>query len=323
MLRSIFLITVFGLLSGPLRAIVVASGDPNSSSVVATYNNDVVDGINLSGVVLIASSFGGCSGSLLADGSSILTAGHCVTSGYGSPIATGITVYFMGDHGLVAQPVSNVQVDPGYNGNSANGYDLAVLTLSQPAPSFAVGYSLVTSSLIPPIPVVLAGYGYGGTGATGASGGTYPFGTLRVGANQYEGNGQQFFNWSPQLLVGQFYDSTTSSTNVLGVAHPYSSSNEVDTAPGDSGGPTFYAGKIVGVHDLGICEGAPGVCFVPPSEGSANNSFFGEMWADTSVAANLSFIENAQVPEPASCSLVLLGLAAAGFFARRAGRRLS
>ena len=322
MLRLICLMTLFGLLSGPLRAIVVAGSDPNSSSVVVTYNNNVFDGINLSGVVTITGSMGTCSGSLLADGSSILTAGHCVASAYGSPIATGITVSFMGDHGFVQETVSKVQVDSGYDGTSEHGYDLAVLTLSQPAPSFAVGYSLFTSSLIPSTPVVLAGYGYGGTGKTGADGGTYPFGTLRVGTNEYEGTGQDFFTWSSQLLVGQFYDSNTSSTNAFGVAHPYSSSDEVDTSFGDSGGPTFYAGKIIGVHDLGICQGTS-VCDVPPSEGSADNSYFGEMWADTSVAGNLRFIENAEVPEPGSCSLVLLGLAVAGFLGRRTGHRPS
>ena len=321
MLRAICLITLLGLLSGPVFAIVVAGSDPNSSSVVATYNNSTFDGINLSGVVTITDSKAVCSGSLLADGLSILTAGHCVTSAYGSPIATGITVSFMGDHGFVQETVSNVQVDPGYNGDSDLGNDLAILTLSQPAPSFAVGYSLFTSSLIPSTPVVLAGYGYGGTGTNGANSGTYPFGTLRVGTNEYEATGQHF-GWSSNLLVGQFYDFNTSSTNALGVAHPYSSSDEVDTSFGDSGGPTFYAGKIIGVHVLGICEG-DSVCEMPPSEGSANNSYFGEMWADTSVAGNLRFIEDAEVPEPGSCSLVLLGLAAAGFLGRRTGRRLS
>jgi hypothetical protein len=119
MLRSICAITLIGLFSGPLRAIVVAGGDPNSSSVVVGYNQSV-DGVNLSSVVEVTSSIGSCSGSLLSDGSSILTAGHCVTSAYGSPIATNITVYFMGSSGMVAESVSNVQVDPGFTGNSEN-----------------------------------------------------------------------------------------------------------------------------------------------------------------------------------------------------------
>ena len=80
MLRSISLLTLVSLFSGPLRAIVVASGDPNSSSVVVAYNQ-VVDGVNLNGVVELDTSSGvGCSGSLLSDGYSILTAGHCVAS---------------------------------------------------------------------------------------------------------------------------------------------------------------------------------------------------------------------------------------------------
>jgi hypothetical protein len=307
---------LFVLLSYPLRAIVVAGDNPGSA--VVSYN-EVFGGVNLNGVVEITDNEGGCSGSLLADGTSILTAGHCVTTAYGAPIYSNIAVSFMGPDGTVVESVSSVQVDPGYTGNSTLGSDLAVLTLSQPAPSFAVGYALFTGSQIPSIPVVIAGYGVGGTGTTGAN---LSFGTLRVGENEYEGNGLEFFGWSSQLLVGQFYDPSHTATNVLGVAHPYYSTNEVDISFGDSGGPSFYDGEIIGVHDLVICEGSSS-CDDPPAEGTANDSYFGQMFADTSVADNLTFIEDAEAPEPASCSLVLLGLAAAGILRRRTRRRLS
>jgi hypothetical protein len=98
----------------------------------------------------------------------------------------------------------------------------------------------------------------------------------------------------------------------------------VDIAHGDSGGPSFYDGEIIGVHDLIICEGNSSGCLDPPAEGTANNSYFGQMFADTSVASNLTFIYDATgIPEPGSCSMVLLGLAVAGIVRRRAGRRPS
>jgi hypothetical protein len=149
---------------------------------------------------------------------------------------------------------------------------------------------------------------------------------LRAFENEYGGNGQDVFGWSSQLLIGQFYDSTP-TTNALGMANPYDASDEVDISCGDSGGPSFYDGEIVGVHDLIICSSTvsePSSCTGPPSENILNDPYFGKMFADTSVADNSTFIEDAEVvPEPAACSLVPLGLTVAGFLRRRTGRRPS
>jgi hypothetical protein len=56
---------------------------------------------------------------------------------------------------------------------------------------------------------------------------------------------------------------------------------------------------------------------------TVNDSYFGQVFVDTGVAAGASWIESEEVPEPASCSLVLLGLAVVGFSMRRTGRRTS
>src|SRR5208283_6194790 len=92
------------------------------------------------------------------------------------------------------------------------------------------------------------------------------------------------------------------------VPDPYSSTDEVDIAPGDSGGPTFYDGEIIGVHDIGICQGTSS-CNTPPSVGATLDSFFGEMYGDTSVAANATWIDQQEVPEPVTSGLLGLGLA--------------
>jgi hypothetical protein len=166
-------------------------------------------------------------------------------------------------------------------------------------------------------PLVLAGYGYGGTGAAGSD---LVYGTLREGTNEYEGNGYDFLGFSPNLLVGEFYDTTTPSTDVLGCewnpiyfnscssATPYTANDEVDISYGDSGGPTFYDGQIIGVHDLIGCVSPVNstVCTVPPSEGSNDNSYFGQIFADVSVAGNLGYIEDVEgIPEPGTAAMAL------------------
>jgi secreted trypsin-like serine protease len=318
MLRSFLLLTLVSLFSGSLRAIVVVSGD-GSSAVVSL--NQTVNGVNLNGVVELDSSAGiRCSGSLLSDGYSILTAGHCITSSYGSAVPGYVYVSFPGDS--TPYKVTTYYVDPLWTGDSGQGNDLAILRLDQAAPSSAVGYSLFTG-FYDGSPILLAGYGQTGNGTTGNNGGS---GTLRQGQNRYDTTGSDpRLGWSANMLVGDF-DNGTETNNALGSTDS-DITNEVDLGKGDSGGPSFFDGEIIGVHDLGACFSLTesGPCLVPPdgpSLSTVDNSYFGQLFADTSVGASASWIESEEeTPEPASCSMVLLGLAVAGFFARRSGRR--
>ncbi|MGD0497320.1 MAG: trypsin-like serine protease [Bryobacteraceae bacterium] len=305
------------LSSAPAWAIVVAGTDP--SSAIVTYGQSV-NGVNLSGVVMVTSSIGGCSGTLLMDGWTILTAGHCVTSSYGSPIASNITVTFLGPSGTVSDTVSSVSVNPGYTGDSTQGDDLAVLKLHNAAPYFATGYPLFDGAPTT-APDVVAGYGVSGTGLTGANG---SYGVLRAGENAYATTGE-IFGWSSTLLIGEFYKSGAPSTNALWDSYgldpnPYDAADEVDISHGDSGGPSFYDGELIGVHDLGIClssQDSPDTCSVPPSLNTSDNSYFGELYGDVSVSANADWIEAQEVPEPVSAVLLAFGLCAIAWARRR------
>jgi len=291
------------------HAIVVTGPIANSADV--TYGTPVGN-VNLSGVVAVQSSIGGCSGTLLSDGLSILTAGHCVTPAYGTAPVTDATVYFTGPSGLVSRAVSSVTVNPGWSGDASQGGDLAVLLLSTPAPAFASGYDLYTGDPAFNSPLILAGYGLNGTGDTGAS---VPnsYGKLRAGENEYAGTGASIFNWSASLLIGQFYDSSNSDTNALGLLNPFAAVDEVDIAHGDSGGPSFYNGQIIGVHDVIICkdDSDHSACATPPSVSASNNSYFGQLFGDTSVSAYTTWISAQEVvftPEPATLWILAGGL---------------
>ncbi len=307
----------------PAYAIVVTAGtDPNS--VVVPGDNNFFGTLSLSGVVQVSTGAGSCSGALIGD-FEVLTAGHCVTSAFGAGLYSSPGVSFIpptntgiSDNVTEGRGVSSIAVDPLWTGDPTLGGDLAVIHLSRAAPAYATRYSLYTGMALPSSPIVLAGFGLSGTGATGASG--YGYGYLRAGTNEYAVTGaDERFGWSSNLLIGQFYDATHPSTNALGLANPYSSSNEVIIAHGDSGGPAFYNGQLVGVHDLGICLGS-GSCAVPPSVSTSNNSYYGELWADVSVAGNAAFIEQQLVSEPGSAVLMILGLSLAGWRRRRSHR---
>lgn len=323
-----------GLILAPQAgAITIANGSYSgaiNTSDPTFLGADQTAAVNLSGVVeIFIAGIGGCSGALLAGGTAILTAGHCVDSGT-TVAPSAITIYFPG----VSTPytAASIAVDPGWNGsNSTSGQDLAVIQLTQQAPGTATAYQLDLSPATLGAADVLDGYGLSGTGVTGDTGG---FGTLQAGENEFVETGNELNSgWSSNLLIGQFYDSTDTSTNALDCSasnhfgcryNPFSAVDEVDISPGDSGGPAFQdvngTFEIVGVNDLDVCLGSSS-CSTPPSEYSSTlNSSFGQLFGDTSVLGtgdeNLDFIEAQVSPEPGTLCL-FSGALLAGLLLRR------
>lgn len=174
-------------------ATIAGGGDPLYLPTFPAY----------SGVVGLLLNFGPagsfvCSGSLLPDRQSILTAAHCVTSGPAltQPIST--TAFFNDGSGLGADtvvysaPVAGVTtvaggqifVNPGYTGQVIDQNDIAVIRLNAPAPAFAPSYQLYTGPLSG-TDMNLAGYG-ARSNAGGNVGANLGTGRLRQGNNRYD-----------------------------------------------------------------------------------------------------------------------------------------
>jgi hypothetical protein len=231
-----------------------------------------------------------CSGTLLSDGLSILTSADCAQ-------AANATVTFHLPTGSYAAKVAALHVNPLYNGSVQSPYDVAVLTLSAPAPLAAARYQLFEGDAVGDI-VTLAGYGTGGTGATGCDALLYPPGTLRVGENEYDarpGGGDYLFD----------FDDGSAGRDALGDGTGLGV-DEAMIAPDDSGGPSFVDGEIAGVHTL-MVRALPGGASAD-TDGALNGSF-GEYGGDARVSMNLAFIQSMMSPSPEPKTMFLVGVA--------------
>ena len=239
-------------------------------------------GLDLSGVGRLSN---GCSSVLLAGGQYVLASGHCAAQAGGS-------VSFLG--GTVSAAITATVFAPGFDGVALN--DLSISRLAAPVTGIA-GYAWATGISLP-TPVVLAGYGFSGSGATGASG---TAGALRFGFNDYE----QLLEDDPATdppaiyggtIVGFDFDDGSAALNRFG---SLGGPGEAGLAPLDSGGPSFafIAGgwQIVGIHSA-----------VDDRYGLG----FGGIGYDVLVSRYAGWIGDvAAVPEPGTAALLALGLA--------------
>jgi hypothetical protein len=244
----------------------------------------------------------------------------------------------------------------GWNGVYSNGADIGLIRLGSPVTGIA-GYNLLSNdSFIFGTPgqwgtvATIAGYGISGTGSTGTQVPPYLTGTLRVGENNFDiewlgkpNNPNEAFPGSP---YGFDFDNGLSGNpgpndvfgNLYGTPNygfPFWDPkfidgglglNEVLTAQGDSGGPSFVTDPntqnlvIAGVHSFGYT-------FLPYFDvdnvsGHEPNSSFGETAGDTRVVAYLDWIDGVvtsggggEVPEP--CTMILLGSGLLGLLGLR------
>lgn len=256
-----------------------------------------------------------CTGSLLADGVSILTAAHCLADRTGALEATGVqAVFFPNDGGSpVLASSESLFIHPSYTGSVFDDHDIAVVRLDTLMGSNIDRYHLFEGDAVGEIFEVV-GFGQRGQGDTGA---TESAGFRRRGLNEFDALGVELLPFlgvagADNVLMFDFDNGLADNDafgfwlGINGGGVPVFESN---TAPGDSGGPSFIGDKVAAVTSFGLTftvtleDGTVLNTDVLPGL----NSSFGEFSGNTSVAYNASWIQSVMVPEPSTWMLMGCG----------------
>jgi secreted trypsin-like serine protease len=260
----------------------------------------------------------GCSGSLLTSGRHILTAAHCFTDGNQNIIANSIQVFFDLPTGSISRKSANLFIHPDWTDDVTivNG-DIAIVELSSEAPTAAERYDIYrTTDEIGKIGIKV---GYGNSGY-GNEGDTSWDGLKRFGKNMYDAPGEILSNEPklevfpiPRAVLAYDFDNGLPANDAFGrhfgLADTGLGLEEANSAPGDSGGPTFINGFIAGITSFGTCYNYP-ECSGSDIDNILNSSF-GEFSGDTRVSTYANWIDSilsrpATVPESGSVGAVLL-----------------
>lgn len=259
-----------------------------------------------------------CTGALLADGISVLTAAHCVTDAAGNNIFNSATATFFTPAGTAETiSVADLFIHPDWDGDFILGNDLAILRLGTAASTGIDRYDIYTD--VHEIDATYDVVGFGARGSNGL-GVNQPAGSRRHGLNTFDA-GLDNGTPTPSVLLSDF-DSGLAANDAFGVIfgfppHLGLGINEVSAAPGDSGGPAFINGTIAGITSFGLTFTGVG----SPDAVPGLNASFGEFNGFTRVSVYADWIRSNQVPEPAAIALLATMLLMLAVATRRAPRR--
>jgi Trypsin/PEP-CTERM motif len=281
---------------------------------------------------------GACTGSLLngSGGLKILTAGHCVSNNSNTLVWSSFTARFRNANGTFTEVNgSGFAVQANYSGNVLEEQDVAVLTLSSPAPAGARGYSLFTGS--PLVQYTAAGYGRTGTGLTGdnntANNQFSAVNVLRAGQNRFNTTGRDDESFATSsntaatiagyggILLSDFDDidgSGDSFSCFLGFCETGFGLNEVGIGRGDSGSAALSSGfEVLGVASWGSSVDGISLSQYGTDFGYACVANFA---GNAACLANYRFVQSQLanvVPEPGTYALMVTGLVGLFGIARR------
>jgi hypothetical protein len=295
-----------------------------------------------------------CSGALLPDRVSILTAAHCVSDGFGTanPIRTtawfysgtdGDVVYQgnpFGDPQVTSREVNRYIINPGYTGEVIDQNDIAIIRLSNAAPGWATSYDVDFTTDLTGQQFNIAGLGRRSTigGDFGDNAGT---GRLRQGDNRLDfrfgdadfggfftnrdANGENFFgfaevdhSWILDFDNGlEANDGSCRLAGAFGLGGAKYCNLGIDTEVGVAGGDSGGPGFINGrIVSVNSYSLSFGTGFGDIRAG-LNNSF-GELDGVVPTYIHESFITAALgVPEPQSWAMLIAGFGLTGAAMRR------
>ena len=249
-----------------------------------------VKGLGLDGVVQIKDSGSVyCTGTLLPTGKHILTAGHCLYR----EDSSNIKVTFQLPTGDVTIPARELFLHPQYDDLTVAN-DIGIIELSKIAPVAAQRYDIYRQKDEIGQKHIKVGYGDTGKGKTKDI-----YDNLkRVGFNIYDDTAnalnRKFFeqdNIPKNKQLAYDFDNGTRTHDafgqIFGIWNTGLGADEVNSAPGDSGGPTFIDGKIAGITSYGFGKNSG----VKTDVDSSTNSSFGEFSIDTRVSAYTNWID--------------------------------